>query len=386
MPPTIYTSSNELQLVRGGAQYFELLTSLLSHARESIHIQIYIFEEDETGIQIAKALKDAAARKVKVYLMVDGYASQSLSMNFIQDLAIHGILFNRFEPFFKRRSFYFGRRMHHKIVVVDSLHGLVGGVNISNRYNDLPGKPAWMDWAAYVKGEAAAALEQVCVEYWNYELENKTRRLPKARPHPNFKAKSRCLVAVRRNDWVMRKNQISKTYINMFRNAESEINIMSSYFLPGQLFRWELSRAVKRGVRVKLILAGISDVTLAKYAERYMYRWLLRHRIRIFEYQPTVLHGKVTTVDGKRTTIGSYNVNNISAYSTIELNLDTEDESFSESVNLEFEKIIRRECREFTVDDYRRKTSLVAKFFQYMAYWIVRLVYFIFTFYFKQKE
>ena len=383
---TNYSSVNELDLVKGGRDFFDLLIQLIDGASETIYIQIYIFDADETGKAVAEALIRAASRKVKVWLLVDAYASQSLPAPFIEELVSAGVAFNRFEPLLKGRNFYFGRRMHHKIVVVDTLHGLVGGINISNRYNDSDGNPAWLDWAGHVTGECAAALEQVCVETWNLELDDRTKRIPRQRPHPEYTSKKSCKIGVIRNDWVMRKNQISRTYLELFKAAQSEIVIMSSYFLPGRLFRRGLSRAVRRGVSVRLILAGKSDIALAKYAERYMYRWLLRHKIRIFEYQPTVLHGKVATMDGTRATIGSYNVNNISAYSSIELNLDVEDEAFAAEVQKRFEKIMKNDCREFTNEDYTKRTSMVAKFFQYMAYWMVRILYYLSTFYFKQKE
>jgi cardiolipin synthase len=276
--------------------------------------------------------------------------------------------------------------MHHKIVVVDGEQGLVGGINISDRYNDIADEPAWLDWAAHVIGESAATLEQICIETWNLELVNKSKRLPKTPTRPDYKVNANCLVGVRRNDWVMRKNQISKTYFDMCRNANEEMIILSSYFLPGRLFRRGLKRAVRRGVKIRLILAGKSDIALAKYAERYMYTWLLRNQIRIFEYQPTVLHGKVATMDSRRTTIGSFNVNNISAYSSIELNLDVDNAEFAESVQHQFEKIMQEDCVEITVDDFNNKTGVFAKFSQYMSYWIVRFTYFVFTFYFKQKE
>ena len=203
--------------------------------------------------------------------------------------------------------------------------------------------------------------------------------------HPDYRVDHTCKVGVRRNDWVMRKNHISKTYFDMFRNAQSEMIIMSSYFLPGRLFRRGLKRAVRRGVKIRLILAGKSDIALAKYAERYMYSWLLRNKINIFEYQPTILHGKVATMDGMRTTIGSYNVNNISAYSSIELNLDVENADFADSVKNQFEKIMEKDCVEITEDGFN-KTGFFEKSSQYFAYWVVRIIYFIFTFYFKQKE
>jgi len=78
------------------------------------------------------------------------------------------------------------------------------------------------------------------------------------------------------------------------------------------------------GVIIKVVQAGISDIALSKYAERYMYRWLLRNKVEIYEYQKTVLHGKIAVCDDQWMTVGSYNVNNLSAYASIELNLDVD--------------------------------------------------------------
>ncbi|MES1217809.1 MAG: phospholipase D-like domain-containing protein, partial [Bacteroidota bacterium] len=150
-----YTSINRVSLIRGGKEYFDTLVRLINTAKESIHIQSYIFDDDTTGSMIADALKKACERKVEVYVLADGYASQVMSKSFIKDLKKAGIHFRFFEPFFKSTHFYFGRRMHHKISVFDARYALVGGVNIADRYNDLQGKPAWLDFAIYAEGEIA---------------------------------------------------------------------------------------------------------------------------------------------------------------------------------------------------------------------------------------
>ena len=112
-----------------------------------------------------------------------------------------------------------------------------------------------------------------------------------------------------------------------FRPANESITIMCSYFLPGRTYRKLLSRASVRGVKIKVILAGKSDVAVSKNAERYLYDWLLRKNIRIYEFETTVLHAKMSVVDGDMVTIGSFNVNNISAYASLELNLDVKSKS-----------------------------------------------------------
>jgi cardiolipin synthase len=99
------------------------------------------------------------------------------------------------------------------------------------------------------------------------------------------------LLRIRRNDWVKSKNQISRSYIDMLKKATSSVIIMSGYFLPGTIIRHHLSRAAKRNIDIRVIVAEKSDVRLAKHAERYMYRWLLKRNIKLYEYTRSVLHG-----------------------------------------------------------------------------------------------
>ena len=154
------------------------LEQMISSARHTLHLQTYIYDEDATGKAVADCLKQAASRGVKVYLMVDGYASQSLSSKFIRDLEDHQVYFRFFEPVFRSRYFYFGRRLHHKVLVVDSQVALVGGINISDKYNDLPGKPAWHDYALHVEGEIPQQLCVLCWKSWQgFPSDRKSTRL-----------------------------------------------------------------------------------------------------------------------------------------------------------------------------------------------------------------
>ena len=150
-----YTSRNKVKLIRGGKVYFDSLLQMINSATESIHLQAYIYDDDETGKQVAEALQAAAKRNVEVYLLTDGYASKVMSRSFINELQQSGIHFRFFNPLFKSRHFYFGRRLHHKVIVTDTRYAMIGGVNITNRYNDMPGEPAWLDFAIYIEGEAA---------------------------------------------------------------------------------------------------------------------------------------------------------------------------------------------------------------------------------------
>ena len=170
----------------------------------------------------------------------------------------------------------------------------------------------------------------------------------------------------------------------MFRKAEQHVWIMSSYFLPGRLIRKSMIRAMKRGVSVTVILAGTSDVPMAKLAERFIYRWLLRQGVRIYEYPTCVLHAKLSVYDRKWVTVGSYNVNNISAYASVELNLDIRKDAFAVGVEKELQRIMDKECIEITGEQLKSYSTL-ERVMQWFSYEIYRLVFFLFTFYFRQQ-
>lgn len=379
-----YSSHNSIQLVRGGSPYFDLLEKLIDGAKESIHLQAYIYEGDETGTRITNALLRAAKRGVKVYVLLDGYASRSLSNAIIDDMRKAGIHFRWFEPLFKGTNFFVGRRMHHKVVVADGLYSLVGGMNISNRYNDMPDEPAWLDWAAYVIGEASTELYNRCTQMW-LRRTSRTRSPAIKIPAP-LSENNNCYVRVRINDWMRNKNQISRSYVEMFHHAESQITIMSSYFLPGRIFRKNLRLAAMRGVRIRIILTKISDVTLAKLAERFFYPWLLKRKIEIYEYRKKVLHGKMAICDGQWVTVGSYNFNDLSAYASIELNLDVQDEAFSHRVDQALENIIKQDCDRVIEKELIHKTYIWNRMIHRMAYALIRFFLFIFTFSFRKEK
>lgn len=381
-----YSACNKVKLVRGGKEYFELLLFSINNAKESIHLQSYIYNDDETGCLVANALKAAVKRKVQVYLLVDGYASQNLSKKFIAELSEAGINFKYFEPFFKSKYFYFGRRMHHKIFVADASYALVGGINITNRYNDMPDQPAWLDFALYGEGEIAQQLCILCWKTWNDFAANMPITPCEENPFVfNFKDEKTSLVRMRRNDWVRRKNEISATYIEMFRNARSHITILCSYFLPGRIIRRLLSSAARRGVKIKIITAGPSDVMLAKHAERWLYDWLLRNKIELCEYQPAVLHAKIAVCDSEWVTVGSYNINNISTYTGIELNLDVKNNRFASEVEKAIEKIIKNECVAITYEKHLHAKNIFIQFIRWISYGIIKAIFYLLTFYYKRK-
>lgn len=383
-----YKDKNNVQLLRGGQEYFAKLEELIDKAQHTVYILVYIYDDDQTGKQIADALMRASARGVKTYLLVDGYGAR-VSREFINMLQSAGVKFRKFNPLFKSKHFYLGRRMHIKLVVADALYALVGGRNIADYYNDLPGRPAWLDLALYIEGEVVPDLERSCIRLWNavFKPRGKAKVTPASTVAQGLKEldiKQNCPVRVRRNDWVRAKTEILTSYYTMFRKAEQEIVIFGSYFLPGYKLRRYMESAAERGVRIKVVVTGVSDVLMAKYAERYLYHWMLRKNIEVYEYTRNVLHAKVAVADKRWMTIGSFNINNLSAHVSLELNVDVDHPPFVSEVQDSFNGIIEQDCVQVTSEDYH-KSTLWRRFLERCAYEALRLMLYITTFYYKRR-
>ena len=380
-----YSTHNRVSLIKGGSPYFNALFEIIDNAQKSFQLQVYIYEEDHTGLEVATHLMNAADRGVKVQLLLDGYASSGLSSGFRKKIKNKGIQLRFFEPLLKSEKFYFGRRLHHKIAVADGTIALVGGINISDRYNDVPGQSAWLDWAIRVEGEAAFELYTICNQFYDKKT-NDLIELDRNSIMNSLDTNTNFPVRIRRNDWVKNLNEISASYMEMFKNAENDIIIMSSYFIPGSFFKKNIIKALNRGVNIKLILAGMSDLGIAKYAEKYLYRWAIRHGIEIYEYKHNVLHGKIAVSDKKFVTAGSYNINDISALASVELNLDIQENEFATHVYNTLREIIKDECVRISPIKVIRSYSMYDRWMQWISYESFRLVFTLFTFYFRRNK
>lgn len=382
-----FSRKNIVSIVRSGEPFFTQLKILLDNASHSIHFQTYIFSADNTGKEVAAWLMAAARRGVSVHLMADGYASRALPKELIQQFREAGVRFRFFEPLFRGPDFYFGRRLHHKVVVVDERYGIVSGSNIADRYNDLPGQPSWYDMALLVEGDAVLELYDICLKIW--ERDTSRKNLLRKKLHDIFNyisAEDAVGVRVLQNDWVRRKLEIYFSYHKLFKHAKKSITIVCSYFLPGLSLRNRLSKAVKRGVDVRVVLANTSDVALTKHAERYLYRWMLRNGIKVYEYLPSVLHAKMAVVDDEFLTVGSYNLNDLSAKASVELNLLVKDNELAKEMKDEIETVITNQCMPIDAKHFPLKLFSLRQLWQFFCYHALRFLLTIGTFYFKQEE
>ena len=152
------------------------------------------------------------------------------------------------------------------------------------------------------------------------------------------------------------------------------MTIFASYFLPGRNERRLLRNASRRGVDIKIVLSAESDAPVLKRATNFLYDFILRNNITIYEYLPSNLHAKVATVDGNWSTIGSYNMNHLSDYGSIEMNADILDTQFAEMFEGLLFEIIKKDCRQVTFEEYTRRKTWLFQITDWFSYQMIRIM------------
>ncbi len=333
-----YLPAENVKLVLSGKDYFDTLKNIINESKQTLHLQTYIFETDETGLQVIESLKKASARGVQIFVMADAFGSHPFSKKIIEEMTIAGIHFRLFSPLFSSESIFFMRRLHHKIVVADRSVALTGGINIANKYNQTEEESTWLDYAVLVKGAVCEYLHLLCEQFYNRQ---NSLAINKWLKQLSFQQGT---IRYRRNDLIKNKNEIHKSYIESIKNAKNSITLIGSYFLPGKTFRKLLRQAAARGVKVTIILSLKSDTNSVRLAESYLYDFYLKNNISIYEWKRSVMHGKAMLVDSKWATVGSYNINYLSHYISIELNADIKDPAFINELKQHLNSICEKDC------------------------------------------
>lgn len=348
----IYNKATSLRFLQSGEEYFSALLEVIENAKKLIFLQVYTMDPDDTGEMIMKALEQAAQRDVKVYVLVDAYGSKALPEKRVKAMQQAGIHCRRFSPivFLKFRA---GRRLHHKIVVADGEAAVVGGINISDKYRGDENTQPWLDFGLYLTGPVTIDLVRLCGRmYYPDRVPSAIKSLKKNPSDPGVYP-----AAVVHSDWFNRKNKINYLFKQAIRQSEKEIIIICSYFIPSFRVISLLKSASRRGITINLYLQGKSDVPIVRNATRFFYRIFFKHSMAIFEFPHRILHGKLWMVDQKVLSIGSYNYNHLSEYTSIETNVHIAHPEFCSSVRRELQDIFATYAKPISPEIYVKKLN-----------------------------
>ncbi len=362
--PLPYRDGNHIELIHGGTEYFDALRILIESARMSLHLQVYSLEPDETGFNVMSWLKAAAQRGVQVFVVLDAFGSQELSALALKELQQMGIQVRKYSPLFKGIRFRIGQRLHHKVALADQHLALTGGINLADKYRGI-GETAWLDYAIQIRGPLCQDILRYCKRFWPVVQRLKMPVLSPPEVQGDLEAR------LTRNDLRLGLQEITDTYRKAVRSAQREVLLLSPYFIPGVRLRKALAAARKRGVKVVLIVPGISDVPMIQRAMEYLYAWLLGQGVEVWEWERSVLHGKVLVVDGHWVSIGSYNPNALSDYFSLELNVDIRDRKFAALMHTELSQIILPQCTPLTEVKIRSRFTWLRRVVQSLSYYML---------------
>jgi len=367
-----YRGGHSIELLRSGENFFSACERVINSAKQYIHFQTYIVDDDETGRRITGSLIRAAERGVRVYFLLDAYGGNSFSKELIDKVEKAGILFRLFSPGLISKDFQLSLRLHHKVLLADGDTVIIGGMNIADRYHGKKDSKEWLDFAILINGPECAHVLFILKRLWNKAFIPGRERSRETMHNPlHFEQDVK--LKVLQNNWYKNKIEILKSYRSALKHAQYRMTIFASYFLPGRNERRLLRNASRRGVDIKIVLSAESDAPVFKRATNFLYDFILRNNITIYEYLPSNLHAKVATVDGNWVTIGSYNMNHLSDYGSIEMNADILDVHFAE----EFEKIlldiIEKDCRQVTFEEYKKRKTWLFQLTDWFSYQMIRI-------------
>jgi len=339
---------HEVTLLESGAEFFPALEGAIDAAGDCIYFETYIFNDDPSGRRVADAMAAAARRGVAVHLVVDGFGTPGGDGQWECALREAGVRLETFRP--ERRRFSLDRRrlrrLHRKLAVIDGRVAFVGGINILDDWYDpnhgLLEHPR-LDYAVRVRGPLVAQVHVAAARLW-WEVATVNRSLHRGadtgaqgrrgRPQLPEAVSSevtpagRVRAALLLRDNLRHRRTIERAYLRAIGRARREVLLASAYFFPGVRFRRALLAAVRRGVRVRLLLQGKVEYRLPHYGAQALYDELLRGGVEIVEYRRSFLHAKVAVVDDWAT-VGSSNIDPFSLLLAREANVGIHDAGFA---------------------------------------------------------
>ncbi len=301
-----FTDGNRMTLLWKGTETFHTIFDFVEKARELICLEFYIFRNDETGKELAELLKRKASEGVKVYLLYDHFGSFGTPLKFWKELREAGIQIRASRPFKWTAPFHYLHRDHKKLIIIDGMRAFTGGLNIANEYRGyhrLRKTRGWRDTGIFLEGPIAKVLLEIFKKSWQIWKGPPIHYERNVEPEagglsvlPIFASSSKG------------RRKMRKLLYYSITQAQTCIYLTTAYFTPSRRMIDVLEEAVSRGVKVKLLLPGKSDIISAHYAGRAFFTKLLRAGVEIYNYQGEILHAKTAVFDGIWSVIGSANL------------------------------------------------------------------------------
>jgi len=349
---TAFTEGNEVTLVWKDRESFLGIFKAVGEAQEFICLQFYIYRDDETGKELSDILKKKAREGISVYVIYDHFGSFFTPHAFWQEMRDSGVQIRASRPFRWTMPFHYVHRDHRKLIIIDGIRAFTGGLNIANEYRGyhrLKKKTGWRDTGIFLEGPIVTRLTDEFRKSWEIWKGAPFKPVPEAKARaaglpvlPIFSRSARS------------RRTLRKLLYYSINTAQESIYLTTAYFIPSRRMLQILEAAVSRGVDVKLLLPGVSDVSAAYYAGRAFFSRLLRAGIEVHTFSGVILHAKTSVFDTVWSIIGSANLDFQSLRRNDEGNVGIMDRDFGEQMKAIFLDDLGR-SEKITLEQWKKR-------------------------------
>ena len=353
-PPIV--EGNRFQALHNGDSIFPPMLAAIRGAQRSITFETYIYWSGDIGRQFADALSERARAGIPVHVLLDWVGSAKIDEAFLQEMEAAGVQIRKFH----KPAWYditrVNNRTHRKLLVVDGRIGFTGGVGIAPEWTGRAQDPEhWRDSHFAVEGPVVAQMQAVFMDNWikaSGEVLHDERYFPAVGPAGGGRAQ------VFSSSPTGGSDSMHLMYLLSIAAATRTIDLSSAYFVPDALAIAALVDAMRRGVRVRIIVPGpIIDAQTVRAASRASWGPLLEAGAQISEFQPTMFHCKIFVVDGLLVSVGSTNFDNRSFRLNDEANLNIYDAAFAAELTRQFE-IDLQQSKRITLQAWQQRPLL----------------------------
>ena len=319
-----FTDNNKVVLLMSGQEKFDDMFKAIEQAQSSIHLEYFNFRNDSIAGELFELLRRKAKEGVEVRALFDGFGNDSnnrpLKKKHIEQLRKDGIQIYEFDPLRFPWINHVFTRDHRKIVVIDGNVAYTGGMNVADYYiNGTDEVGEWRDMHCRIEGGAVSQLQMIFVRMWKkvtgediwkqkYFRAYQPVELKGLKPDTTSTAGHKKVGIINREPRTT--NEIIRTfYINAFNSAKDSIKLINPYFTLNRKVKRAIKDAIKRGVKVEIMVSAHSDIPLTPACVFYNVHKLMKKGADVWLYQPGFHHSKVIMVDGRYCTVGSANLN-----------------------------------------------------------------------------
>jgi cardiolipin synthase len=342
-----FVSGNDITTLVNGTQIFPAMLSAIRSAKHSINFEDYWFSNGQIGREFTEALAERARAGVKVSAILDALGTHKMGMENLARLRETGVEVVKYHSIFWLDPRRYNHRTHRKLLIVDGKIAFIGGVGIADEWTGNADSPQhFRDNHYQVTGPVVAQLQAIFMANW---LKTRGSVLHGADYFPPLASTGPFLAQALRSS--AGNANLDLMYLLAIASAQKTLRIENPYFLPDDLTRKELVNAARRGVKVEIIVPGkFINQKIVRAASKRHWPELIKAGIKIYEYQPTMVHVKLIVVDDTFVSVGSGNFDNRSIQLNDEANLDVLDRDFAAQQTRLFE-MDKKQSHEMTLDE-----------------------------------